>query len=61
MTCWNSYWALTKQPDFKQKMKDIVMKDDFLKDNFLCERIPRAGDAAPDQCMQSAGNQRDPQ
>ena len=42
MNCWNSYWQWTKQTDFKQKMKDIVMKDDFLKDNYLASefRVP---------------------
>ncbi len=40
--CWDKYWALTKTPDFKKKMHDIVMKDDFLKDNFLSSefRVP---------------------
>jgi hypothetical protein len=40
--CWDKYWALTKTPDFKQKMHDIAMKDDFLKDNFLSSefRVP---------------------
>jgi hypothetical protein len=42
LTYWNNYWKLSKQPDFKQKMKDIVMKDDFLKDNYLSSefRVP---------------------
>jgi hypothetical protein len=42
LQCWNKYWALTKTPDFKKKLRDIVMKDDFLKDNYLSSefRVP---------------------
>jgi hypothetical protein len=42
MTCWDSYWAYTKTPEFKAQMRTIVTKDDFQKDNFLASefRVP---------------------
>lgn len=42
LSCWNRYWAWTKTPEFKQKMREIVQKDDFLKDNYLSTefRVP---------------------
>ena len=42
MSCWNSYWAWTKTPEFKDKMRQIVLADDFLKDNYLSAefRVP---------------------
>ncbi len=42
LTCWNNYWKWTKTPEFKDAMKEIVMKDDFLQNNFLSTdlRIP---------------------
>ncbi|MGH8615990.1 MAG: hypothetical protein ACREYF_29260 [Gammaproteobacteria bacterium] len=42
LDCWNKYWAWTKTDEFKQAMKEIVVKDDFLKDNFLSTdlRVP---------------------
>ncbi len=40
--CWNSYWAWTQTPEFKQKMRDIVTAPDFLEDNYLSAefRVP---------------------
>lgn len=42
LDCWNRYWAWTKTDEFKQQMREIVMRDDFLVDNFLSTelRIP---------------------
>ncbi len=42
LTCWNKYFAWTKTPDFKERMKKIVLADDFLKDNYLSAefRVP---------------------
>ncbi|MFO1434658.1 MAG: hypothetical protein U1F76_32010 [Candidatus Competibacteraceae bacterium] len=42
LKCWNDYWAWTKTPEFKQKMKEITLADDFLQDNFLSTdlRVP---------------------
>lgn len=39
LTCWNKYWAWTKTDEYKQKMRDIVLKDDFLRDNFLSSEL----------------------
>ena len=40
--CWNKYWDTTQTPEFKQQMRDIVMKPDFLQDNYLSSefRVP---------------------
>ncbi|MGF1477124.1 MAG: hypothetical protein ACFB6S_16385 [Geminicoccaceae bacterium] len=42
LSCWNRYWNLTKTPEFKAEMKDIVMADDFLDGNYLSTemRVP---------------------
>jgi hypothetical protein len=42
LDCWNKYWASTKTDEFKERMRQIVLKDDFLKDNFLSTeaRVP---------------------
>jgi hypothetical protein len=42
LRCWNDYWAWTQTPDFKQKMRGIVMAPDFLQDNYLSAefRVP---------------------
>lgn len=42
LRCWQRYWDWTKTPEFKQKMREIVLKEDFLKDNYLSNdaRIP---------------------
>ncbi|MDN5836770.1 MAG: hypothetical protein L0H12_05395, partial [Nitrosospira sp.] len=42
LNCWNQYWQWTKTDEFKEKMKEIVLKEDFLVDNFLSTdlRIP---------------------
>jgi hypothetical protein len=42
MSCWNKYWEWTKTPEFKEKMREIVLTDDFLKDNYLSAefRVP---------------------
>jgi hypothetical protein len=42
LDCWNRYWNWTKTPEFKQKMKEIVLKNDFLEGNYLSTdlRVP---------------------
>jgi hypothetical protein len=42
LTCWNKYWSWTKTPEFKEKMRAIVLANDFLTDNFLSAefRVP---------------------
>ncbi|HET9831346.1 MAG TPA: hypothetical protein VFP91_06545, partial [Vicinamibacterales bacterium] len=42
LKCWTDYWAWTKSPEFKKKMRDIVLAPDFLKDNYLSAefRVP---------------------
>ena len=42
MDCWKRYWAWTRTPEFKDKMRQIVLADDFLKDNYLSAefRVP---------------------
>ncbi|MGH9665322.1 MAG: hypothetical protein ACRD9L_12945, partial [Bryobacteraceae bacterium] len=42
LDCWNKYWAWTETPDFKQKMRAIVLADDFLDNNYLSAefRVP---------------------
>lgn len=42
MNCWKQYWDWTKTPDFKTKMREIVMAPDFLDNNFLSaeHRVP---------------------
>jgi hypothetical protein len=39
---WNDYWKWTQSDEFKNEMKQIVMKEDFLNDNFLSTdlRVP---------------------
>jgi hypothetical protein len=40
--CWNKYWAWTETPEFKTKMREIVLAKDFLDDNYLSAefRVP---------------------
>lgn len=42
LNCWNQYWSWTKTDEFREQMKEIVLKEDFLHDNFLSTdlRIP---------------------
>src|SRR5262249_1988442 len=42
LKCWNDYWHWTKTDEFKNAMKDIVVRPDFLDDNFLSTdlRVP---------------------
>ncbi|GAC1587796.1 MAG: hypothetical protein NVS3B28_12650 [Candidatus Velthaea sp.] len=42
LNCFAAYWKSTKTPEFKQKMREIVLAPDFLKDNYLSTelRIP---------------------
>ena len=42
LNCWNKYWAWTKTPEFKAKMREIVLAPDFLTNNFLSaeHRVP---------------------
>lgn len=39
---WDDYWKWTKTAEFKDQMKQIVMRDDFLKDNAMTTeaRVP---------------------
>jgi hypothetical protein len=40
--CWDSYWDWTQTPEFKQKMRQVVLAKDFLEDNYLSAefRVP---------------------
>jgi hypothetical protein len=40
--CWNKYWDWTQTPEFKEKMRPIVLAKDFLDDNYLSAefRVP---------------------
>jgi hypothetical protein len=42
LACWNKYWDWTQTPDFKGKMRDLVLANDFLDDNYLSAefRVP---------------------
>jgi len=42
LDCWNRYWNWTKTPEFKQEMREIVLKNDFLEGNYLSTdlRVP---------------------
>ncbi len=42
LDCWSRYWAWSKTPEFKERMRSIVLADDFLTDNYLSNelRIP---------------------
>jgi hypothetical protein len=42
LVCWNKYWSWTKTPDFKQKMRTIVLAKNFLEANTLSSdlRVP---------------------
>jgi hypothetical protein len=42
LDCWKKYWDWTETPDFKAKMRDIVLTPDFLQNNYLSTdaRIP---------------------
>ncbi len=42
LACFNDYWAWTKTPEFKNKMREIVLAENFLEDNYLSTelRIP---------------------
>jgi hypothetical protein len=39
LDCWNRYWAWTKTPEFKQKMRQIVLAPDFLAGNYLSTEL----------------------
>jgi hypothetical protein len=39
LNCWNRYWEWTKTTDFKDKMKQIVLKPDFLDGNYLSNEL----------------------
>jgi hypothetical protein len=39
LDCWKKYWAMTKTPQYKQQMRDIVLAADFLKDNYLSTEV----------------------
>ncbi len=39
LDCWNRYWAWTKTPEFKQKMRQIVSAADFLDGNYLSTEL----------------------
>ncbi len=42
LQCWNRYWDWTETPEFKEKMREIVLAKDFLDDNYLSNeaRVP---------------------
>ena len=42
LDCWNRYWAATRTDEFKQKMREIVLRPDFLEGNYLSTemRVP---------------------
>lgn len=42
MNCWKQYWEWTKTPEFKTRMREIVMAPDFLDNNYLSaeHRVP---------------------
>ena len=42
LACWNKYWDWTQTPDFKGKMRELVLANDFLDDNYLSAefRVP---------------------
>jgi hypothetical protein len=42
LDCWSRYWVWSKTPEFKERMRSIVLADDFLTDNYLSNelRIP---------------------
>ena len=58
LECWNRYWAWTKTDEYKRQMRAIVSAPDFLDDNYLSTEFARPGDAAANQCLQPAGDQR---
>ena len=35
LQCWNRYWEWTGTPEFKEKMREIVLAKDFLDGNYL--------------------------
>ncbi|SFU33395.1 c-type cytochrome [Nitrosospira multiformis] len=39
LSCWNQYWNWTKTDEFRQEMKEIVLKEDFLADNYLSTEL----------------------
>ena len=39
LDCWSRYWAWTKTPEFKERMRSIVLADDFLTDNYLSNEL----------------------
>lgn len=42
LKCWSDYWMWTESPEFKTKIREIVLKPDFLANNYLSTdaRIP---------------------
>jgi hypothetical protein len=39
LKCWDDYWSYTKTAEFKEQMKQIVMRPDFLDNNFLSNEV----------------------
>jgi hypothetical protein len=39
LDCWSRYWTWSKTPEFKERMRSIVLADDFLTDNFLSTEL----------------------
>jgi hypothetical protein len=39
LDCWSRYWAWSKTPEFKERMRSIVLADDFLTDNYLSNEL----------------------
>lgn len=62
LDCFKQYWAWTQTPQFKAKMRALVLAPDFLKDNFLSNdvRVPvtllRTNACSPLATNATAGN-----
>jgi hypothetical protein len=39
LACWDAYWKSTKTPEFKRKMREIVLAPDFLENNYLSTEL----------------------
>ena len=59
LECWNHYWAWTKTDEFKQKMRADRPGRRLPRRQLPLDRPARPGDAARDQRLQPARDQRD--
>lgn len=39
LQCWDDYWEWTKTAEYKEAMREIVLREDFLDDNFLSTEL----------------------